>query len=152
MNENHTISLKELKWFHSHAKGLKINRLIESGTYVGTSAIRLSRLFKCKVVTYEKRKRRYLKACKNCKKHPEIKCVNGELPFKTNDYDENTVVLIDGPKREKAIYLAFKLYRKVAFVGIHDMMEYKEEVDRKFDNVDCFDLTYGFVIVRYNAR
>jgi len=153
LDKKHSITIPELKWFKTYSKKFKINRIIESGTYHGTSAIRLSRLFpKCKIITFEKIKRNYKRGLANCKKHKNITCVFGELDFINNDYDKKTAVLIDGPKRIRAIHLAFKLYKKVAFVGIHDMVEYVEEVERKFDNVEWCDSTHGFVIVRYNVK
>lgn len=127
--DDKSIDLKELEFFCTFTKG--INRIVESGTYRGVTAKRLSLIFP-KVYSYEKRKKRY----KNIpleNRGKNIKYIYGELNKKY--LTSTTALIIDGPKRLKAIKLARKMRKRVAFVAIHDMKEYKSKLKKIFKTV-----------------
>lgn len=123
------ILLKELEFFCTFAKG--IDRIVESGTYRGVTAKRLSLIFP-KVYSYEKRKKRY----KNIpleNKGENIKYIYGELNKRY--LTPTTALIIDGPKQLNAVRLAKKMRKYVAFIAIHDMLAYKKQLKKIFKTV-----------------
>lgn len=125
-----SIRPSELYCFWMYSKKYKINKVIESGTHYGRTAIRLSLLFpECEIITYESRKDRYKIGSKNCKKYKNIKSVFGKFKPRKHKTDKNTAVIIDGPHGGNAIGMALELLNKCAFVAIHDMHDYVETLE-----------------------
>jgi len=126
------IRLHELEYLWETAKQFEINRIIESGTYYGLTAIRLNKLYpECSVYTFEIRKERWRKIPKE---HlgKNIYFKHGELINSINLVTSDSLVVIDGPKRERAINLARKCAKIVPIVGIHDMLEYEYLLKKTF--------------------
>jgi len=57
----HTIYHSEMYFFWRYAQDYKIEKIVESGTYLGFSAKRLRKLFDCPIITFEKVKKNYEK-------------------------------------------------------------------------------------------
>jgi len=111
-------------------------KIVESGTYLGYTAIRLAKVFpEIEIVTFEKDTERYRYAQGRCSPYPNITCLNAELTKHMDVITEKTAVLIDGPKGEAAIKLARKCRKKCTVVAIHDMRDYLDVLKRKFKNV-----------------
>lgn len=116
-------------FFWKYAQEYKIDKIVESGTYLGFSAKRLRKLFDCPITTFENDEENY----ENAKKVAGVEYRFGELKNNLDCINENTVVLIDGPKRKIATRLARKcLAAGALFVGIHDMYEYLDYLREKF--------------------
>jgi hypothetical protein len=69
---------------------------------------------------------------KNCAENIRFKLGNLKFKYLT----PNTAVIIDGPKRLKAIKLAKKCRKIVPFVAIHDMNEYRNVLKTTFEKVE----------------
>lgn len=131
--DDKSIMLDELEFFWYFSKSYRLDRIIESGTYKGLTAKRLSLLYpKCQIISFEKRKERFLKIPKE-HHSPNIEYKHGELDrtLLTN----STAVIIDGPKRMGAFILAYKCKKIVPFVAIHDMFEYRNILCTLFETV-----------------
>jgi len=122
----------ELYLFWTLAKSLKVNRIVESGTFHGFTANRLARLFpECEIYTYEYKKDRYDKALRNC--NSRVKVFHGELDQSV--LTSKTALLIDGPKDMRAIRLTEDVIDKVAMVGLHDMDIHIDALTERFGEV-----------------
>lgn len=120
----------ELYVFWRHVLKYKIDRIVESGTFMGESARRLRRIFPdAEIITFEMRKE-YYDQCGDIK---GVKRKHGTLDKNLKVVTPTTAVLIDGPKRLNAVKLARKCLKKGApVVGIHDMWEYVGYLNDKF--------------------
>ena len=132
--DDHSIYHSEMYLFWKFAQDYDVRKILESGTYMGSSAKRLKKLFpKCEIITYESDPGHY----KRIKKVKGIKYVFGELKNSLGKIDKHTAILIDGPKRKTATRLARQCLRKGAlFVGMHDMYEYIDYLRTKFKTVE----------------
>jgi len=111
-------------------------RIVESGTYLGYTAIRLAKVFpEIEIITFEKDAERQRYAQGRCSAYPNITCLLGELAKHMEVITKDTAVLIDGPKGLPAIKLARKVLKKCQVVSIHDMRDYLHVLKRKFHNV-----------------
>jgi len=129
-----SIAPYELEAFCNFMKQFEINRIVESGTYKGVTAKRLSLIYpNYKIYSFEIRIKRYLAISKkNCAENIRFKLGNLKFKYLTS----NTAVIIDGPKRLKAIKLAKKCRKIVPFVAIHDMNEYRNVLKTTFEKVE----------------
>jgi len=130
---NHSIYSSEMFHFWRAAYPNHPERIVESGTYLGSSAKRLRRLFpEAEIITFELSKGHF----KRAEKVDGVDYRHGELKDNLKLITENTVVLIDGPKRKLATRLARQCLRKGAIlVGMHDMYEYVDYLHKKFKTV-----------------
>jgi len=131
--DNHSIYNSEMYCFWKFAQDHDVKRIVESGTYHGSSIRRLRKLFPdADITTFELRKGHFDRIIKVGGVDYRI----GELKDNLKLIDKNTAVLIDGPKRKLAIRLARKCLKKGAlFVGMHDMYEYVSYLKTKFKTV-----------------
>lgn len=128
--DDKSILLHELCAFWNFSQQFALNRIVESGTYKGLTAKRLSLLYPhCKIYSFEKRKERFLAIPKQ---HlaDNLQYRHGQLSMKY--LTSKTALLIDGPKRMAAIELAQKARKIVPFVGIHDMGDYLDILKTRF--------------------
>ncbi|MCP4651123.1 MAG: hypothetical protein GY853_13740 [PVC group bacterium] len=130
IRDDHSIYNSEMYLFWKFAQDYDVKRVLESGTYMGSSIARLKRLFPdAEMITYESDPAHY----KRCKKIKGVKYVFGELKNNLKKINKNTALLIDGPKRKLASRLARQALKKGAlFVGMHDMYEYIDYLGTKF--------------------
>jgi len=130
IRDYHSIYHSEMYLFWKYAQDYDVKRILESGTYMGSSTARLRKVFPdAEIITYESDPNHY----KRCKKVKGVKHVFGELRYHLKKINKNTIVLIDGPKRKVATRLARQVLIKGAlFVGIHDMHEYIDYIKTKF--------------------
>lgn len=137
--DDKSVMLSELFFLYHFCKSYDIRRVVESGTYKGLTAKRLSLLFPdARVFSFEKRKPRW-KAIPEKHRDPRISYILGTLDEKC--LTKHTLLLIDGPKRNGAINLAVKMRSKVSVIAIHDMREYEHKLKKRFKNVLlCGDL------------
>lgn len=125
--EERSIYHSELYLFWKWCKQYKIDHIIESGTYKGFSTKRLIKLFPdVKIETYE-RDRGYYEAL-----DLPIPYYNADIREAHLELTPTTAVLIDGPKKERAIGFAKKIVNKVAFVAMHDMKKYLKRLKKEF--------------------
>jgi tRNA A58 N-methylase Trm61 len=123
----------ELYMFWQLVRTLKVDRIVESGTYHGLTANRLEALFpECEIITFEYREDRWNVAKKRC--NPRIDVRLGKLDKSV--LTPTTAVIIDGPKWMTAIELASEIIDSVALCCIHDMYSYLNELEKRF-NVVC---------------
>lgn len=129
----HSIYPSEMFLFWWVAASYNPTRIVESGTYLGSSTRRLRVLFPaCEIITFDNDKKNY----KNAERVSSVDYRLGELENNLDLVTPTTVVLIDGPKRKIATRLARKCLRKGALcVGIHDMYEYIRYLESKFSSV-----------------
>ena len=133
--DEHSIYNSQLFALWLYSQSFSVNRIVESGTYMGSSSRRLRKIFPdVEIFSYEYDKAHFIRA-----EHSKgVKYVLGELknnlPFALSK--ENTVVVIDGPKRKLATRLARQCIKRGAlFVAIHDMYEYIPYLKEKFESV-----------------
>jgi hypothetical protein len=131
--DDKSIMLYELEAFWEFSKDFIINRIVESGTYKGLTAKRLSLLYPdCKIYSFEKRLERFVDI-------PEENCSDNIIYkyglLNRKILTSETAVIIDGPKRIEAVKLAYKCRKTVPFVAIHDMLEYENVLRSKFGRV-----------------
>jgi len=120
----------ELYMFWKLAKSLKVDRIVESGTYHGLTANRLEALFpECDIITFEYREDRWKVAKERC--NPRIDVRLGKLDQSV--LTPTTAVIIDGPKWMAAIELAQEIVGKVTLVAIHDMYSYIKVLKDRFN-------------------
>ena len=131
--DNHSIHHSEMYLFWKFAQKHNVRRILESGTYHGSSARRLRLLFpEAEIITFELREGHY----KRIKRVKGVDYRVGELKNHLKLIGKNTAVLIDGPKRKLAVRLASQCLSKGAlFVGMHDMYEYLGYLKSKFKKV-----------------
>ena len=131
---NHSIYHSELFFFWRFAKKYNVERIVESGTYHGSSIARLRKLFPdAELITFELRKGHY----KRIQRVENVDYRLGELKNNLKLIKDNTVVLIDGPKRKNAVRLAGLCLRHGAlFVAMHDMYDQMDYLNRKFKYVE----------------
>jgi hypothetical protein len=131
--DDKSVMLHELRAFWEFSKPFVLDRIVESGTYKGLTAKRLSLLYpNCKIYSFEKRRERY-NAIPSAHYADNIRFKHGILRLKY--ITPTTAVLIDGPKRLEAISLARKCRKTAPFVAIHDMMDYYDLLKKNFDEV-----------------
>ena len=119
---NHSIYASEMYHFWKYAQDFDVRRIVESGTYHGSSIARLRMLFpKAELITFEFRKGHF----NRIKRVDGVDYRLGELKNHLKLITPHTAVLIDGPKRKNAVRLARQCLNKGAlFVGIHDMYDH----------------------------
>ena len=130
---NHSIYASEMFLFWKEASKHNPKRILESGTYLGSSAKRLRLLFPdVEIITFEISKGHF----KQAEKVDGVDYRRGELKNNLKLITDSTVVLIDGPKRKLATRLARQCLREGALcVGMHDMYEYVDYLKKKFKSV-----------------
>jgi len=132
-SEPHSISAWEMFFFYRYAHDKPIKRIVESGTYKGYSAFRLSLLFpSVEVVSFDKRKR-HMKIARKRFGGPFYR--TGYLKDNLDIVDGDTAVLIDGPKSLEAVSLAKMVAGRAAFVAVHDVFDIVPELEWIFDSV-----------------
>ena len=126
--EASSIYHSELYSFWEMCKKHNINHIVESGTHYGFSTLRLQKLFPdIRIETYEKDRTFYEAARKRLK----VECYCEDIRDVVLDLTPRTAVLIDGPKKERAIKLAETMVDSVAFVAMHDMKKYLKKLKFK---------------------
>lgn len=131
--DDKSILLHELWAFWDFSQQFVLNRIVESGTYKGLTAKRLSLLYPhCKIYSFEKRKERFFAIPKE-HRAKNLQYRHGQISMKY--LTPKTALLIDGPKRMAAIELAQKARKIVPFVGIHDMGDYMDVLETRFKYV-----------------
>ena len=112
------------------------DNIVESGTYLGYTAIRLAKMFpKMTIITFEIDKVRHQAAKYRCFVYKNIECRLGELRKSMSVINDKTAVLVDGPKGLEAIKLARKALKRGCFVSLHDMRDYLNVLKTKFPQV-----------------
>lgn len=128
--EERSIYHSELYLFWKWCKQYKIDHIIESGTYKGFSTLRLEKLFpECLIETFERDRGFWEEANKRL---IAADCYCGDIRDMHLELTPTTAVLIDGPKKERAIGFAKKIVNKVAFVAMHDMKKYLKRLKKEF--------------------
>jgi hypothetical protein len=101
------------------ALAIGVDRIVESGTYKGKTAKRLSlALPKCQIVTFERKVKRQHK---NAKRYRDTDIVFIDTSLDAAWVTSKTGVVIDGPKGQVALDLAESLVDQAAFVMVHDL-------------------------------
>jgi len=101
------------------AVGVGVDRIVESGTYKGKTAKRLSLVLpKCQIVTFERKVKRQHK---NAKRYSDTDIVFIDTSLDASWVTSRTGVVIDGPKGRAALDLAASLVEQAAFVMVHDL-------------------------------
>jgi len=159
MTEN-SVLFSEAFSFTSFCHLHGVDLVLESGVYKGMSTETWS-LFAREVIAMDifvpPEAERRLQA------RPNVKLLTGDgrklLPQLLDAHPSRTVaIFIDGPKGELAIRLALSLrtYPQVAFVAMHDMAPYRQELIRLgaffFSDTPWFQATYGHLDAPFRMR
>jgi len=133
--EEHSIYPSELYFFWKFAQGHPLSTIVESGTYYGFTTRRLRLLFPdCHIRTYEKDKEHLKEALlREAIRDSSVNYIHGKLNH--NLLNKSMAVIIDGPKKERAVDLAYQICDDVAFVAIHDMRKYLNLLRQNFRTV-----------------
>jgi len=127
-----SVTIRELRAFCRYIDSYGIDRIVESGTFRGVTAVRLSVLYPSKeIITFEK-SRRVFEAIPDVYLKENVDFRRGKLKDNLDLVTNTTAVLIDGPKKEGAIKLAKKCLKRCRLIAIHDMDQYKERFFGEF--------------------
>lgn len=127
-----SIAPSELYFVWKMSRFFTVETVVESGTYLGWSALRYRYLWpKARITTIDKRKRNVVLA-QRLHVGKNIEFFFGKLRDNKRMWGPNAICVIDGPKMNGAVKLAYSVRKRAHFIAIHDMANHIEALERRF--------------------